>query len=116
VQKQPLLKFLIPAFYLVAMALVVFNAWNEQRTVRQGSGSPLYRNLYVERRIIDKSRPTMLGDDIPGTEVVVNTYYCFSEDVLKEHRKGRIDVNSSVDLSKSEQNQSRKMLLLKFFK
>ncbi|MDR0290109.1 MAG: hypothetical protein LBI06_04170 [Treponema sp.] len=44
-QKQPLLKFLIPAFYLVAMALVVFNAWNEQRTVRQGSGSPLYRNL-----------------------------------------------------------------------
>jgi hypothetical protein len=45
VGRQNLLKILIPAFYLAAMALVVLSAWNEQKTVRQGGGSPLYRNL-----------------------------------------------------------------------
>ncbi|MDR0322273.1 MAG: hypothetical protein LBI28_12300, partial [Treponema sp.] len=44
-QKQRLFKFLIPIFYLAAMTLVVFYAWNEQKIIRQDSGSPLYRNL-----------------------------------------------------------------------
>ncbi|MDR0313740.1 MAG: histidine kinase, partial [Treponema sp.] len=44
-EKQHFSKILIPAFYLAAMALVMFSAWNEQKTVREGGSSPLYQNL-----------------------------------------------------------------------
>jgi hypothetical protein len=38
-------KSLIPAFYAVIMALVIFHAWNERSSLRKGGSSPLYRNL-----------------------------------------------------------------------
>jgi len=52
--KQTLIQFLIPLFYAVVIVLIVFYAWNDQKTIREGGSSPLYRNLmqypaYVRR-------------------------------------------------------------------
>jgi hypothetical protein len=38
-------KFLIPAFYVSAVVLVVFYAWNNQSIIRRGGDSPIYRDL-----------------------------------------------------------------------
>jgi hypothetical protein len=46
---------------------------------------------YVEKRILDTTRPSRLGIDIPGSEITVFTYYCLVEAELREHREGRIN-------------------------
>ena len=45
-------KFFFFAFYLAAIVLVVFHAWNEQNEIRQGGHTPLYRNLMEHRAYI----------------------------------------------------------------
>ena len=49
-----LIKYLVPAFYVVAIALVILSQWNTQNSIRQGSGSPLYRNLMEHPAFIKK--------------------------------------------------------------
>ena len=44
-KRQSITKFLFPAFYSVAMMLVVFYAWNEQSSINRSGDRPLYLNL-----------------------------------------------------------------------
>ncbi|MDR0457159.1 MAG: 7TM-DISM domain-containing protein, partial [Treponema sp.] len=44
-KRVDLYKYLIPAFYAVVMALVIFHAWNGRSSLRKGGSSALYRNL-----------------------------------------------------------------------
>jgi len=53
-ERSLLSKYLILAFYLVTMMVIVFYEWTAQNNIRFGSGGPLYRNLmecpaYVRR-------------------------------------------------------------------
>ena len=49
---------------------------------------------YVERRILDTSRQTMLGVQ-PGTQITTFTHFSLEEGVLRIHREGTINRNSS---------------------
>jgi len=45
VNKQTLVKILIPVTYSVLTLIMIHYAWNEQISIRRGSDSPLYQNL-----------------------------------------------------------------------
>jgi hypothetical protein len=47
-------KLFFSAFYLAAMVLVVFYAWNTQNTIRKGGSTPLYRNLMEQNAYIKR--------------------------------------------------------------
>jgi len=47
-------KYLIPVFYTIAIVLMIFFQWTTQKNVRQGSGSPLYRNIMEKTAFIKR--------------------------------------------------------------
>jgi len=49
---QILFKYLIPVFYSIAIILMIIYQWTGQKNIRNGSGSPLYRNLMTESAFI----------------------------------------------------------------
>jgi len=64
-KRKVLPKLLIPLFYVLAMTLVVFYAWNEQRIVRQGGDGPLYRNLMDSPALIRRGFEPSQIKEIP---------------------------------------------------
>jgi len=72
-------KIIIPLFYILAMSLVVFYAWNEQRIVRRGGDGPLYRNLMDGQALIRRGFDTSDIRELKENE----TWYRFRQTPLR---------------------------------